>query len=287
MLLSGFGDEISSDLNEQLAVMKQNGIRHLEIRGVWDKNVLALSDEEAEQVKDILNANGFKISAIGSPIGKIGIKDDFNEHMALFKKAVHSAKFFGTKYVRIFSYYIPEGAAPEDFKDEVIKRMKEKVALAEKENIVLLLENESGIYGNTPERCKEILETIASANLRFTFDPANFVTEDVKPFQRAYPLLEKYIEYVHIKDAKPVRNKFLYGSKKTRQGVQVTVSGEGEGELKALLLALKQKDYKGFLSLEPHLQTAGRMSGFTGKDKFSYACNALKKILDELDISYE
>lgn len=276
MILSGFGDEISSDLNEQLPVMKQNGISHLEIRGVWDKSVLALSDEEAKKVKNTLNENGFKISAIGSPIGKIGIKDNFNEHIKLFKRAIHLAKFFDTKYIRIFSYYIPEGAAPEDFKDEVMRRMKEKVALAEREKIVLLLENESGIYGNIPERCKEILETIGSANLRFTFDPANFITEGVKPFKRAYPLLAKYIEYMHIKDAKRIT-----------QGVEVTASGEGEGELKEIISALKKKGYKGFLSLEPHLQSAGKMSGFTGKDRFSYACNALKKILDELDISYE
>jgi 3-dehydroshikimate dehydratase len=276
MLLSAFGDEISSDLVEQLAVMRSNGIGHLELRGVWNKNVLALSDEEAKKAKKIINENGFQISAIGSPIGKIGIKDNFNEHMNLFKKAIYSAKFFGTGYVRIFSYYIPKGADPADFKDEVMNRMKEKTALAEKENVILLLENESGIYGDIPERCKEILETVNSPNLRFTFDPANFVTEGVKPFIRAYPLVEKYIEYVHIKDAR-----------QTSQGIEVTASGEGEGEVKKLLSALKKKGYKGFLSLEPHLQSAGKMSGFTGKDRFSYACNALKNILDELDIPYE
>ncbi|MDD5454750.1 MAG: sugar phosphate isomerase/epimerase [Candidatus Ratteibacteria bacterium] len=276
MILSGFGDEISSDLNEQLSVMKQNGISHLEIRGVWNKNVLSLSDNEAEKVKNSLNAESFKISAIGSPIGKIGINDDFNEHINLFKRAIYLAKFFKTKYIRVFSYYIPKDASPADFKAEVMRRMKEKIALAKQENIVLLLENESGIYGNTPERCKEILETIASANLMLTFDPANFITEDVRPFKRAYPLLESYIEYMHIKDAR-----------RTAKGVEVTASGEGESEVKKILSALNKKGYKGFLSLEPHLQSAGKMSGFTGKERFSYACSALKKILYELGISYE
>lgn len=276
MLLSGFGDEISPDLIEQLTVLNQNGIRHLELRGVWDKSVIALTGKEAKKVKDILKEKAFKVSAIASPIGKIGINDDFNGHMEIFKRVIYLAKFFETKYIRVFSYYIPKERKPEDFKDEVMKRTNEKVMLAEKEKVVLLLENESGIYGNTPERCKEILETVDSPNLRFTFDPANFVTENVKPFTRAYPLLEEYIEYMHIKDAK-----------RTAQSVEVTASGEGEGEVKEVLLALKGKGYKGFLSLEPHLQTAGKMTGFTGKEKFLYACNALKNILDELGILYE
>ncbi|MCD6220429.1 sugar phosphate isomerase/epimerase [Candidatus Calescamantes bacterium] len=275
MILSGFGDEISDDLNEQLRVMSEEGLRYLELRGVWGKNVLQLTDEEAKKVKHILMDYNFKISAIGSPIGKIGINDDFAEHLRNFKRTLELAKFFETHYIRIFSYYIPEGERPEKYRDEVIKRMEKKVQWAEREDVILVHENERGIYGDIPERCRDILSTIDSPYLRANFDPANFVFENVKPYQEAFPLLEEFTSYVHIKDALHRQEKVI-----------CVPAGEGEAEVKEVLKALRDNGYQGFLSLEPHLAEAGQYRGFSGPDKFREAATALKKILDELNIDY-
>jgi len=275
MILSGFGDEISDDLNEQLRVMNEEGLRYLELRGVWGKNVLQLTDEEAKKVKHILMDYNFKISAIGSPIGKIGINDDFAEHLRNFKRTLELAKFFETHYIRIFSYYIPEGERPEKYRDEVIKRMEKKVQWAEREDVILVHENERGIYGDIPERCRDILSTIDSPYLRANFDPANFVFENVKPYQEAFPLLEEFTSYVHIKDALHRQEKVI-----------CVPAGEGEAEVKEVLKALRDNGYQGFLSLEPHLAEAGQYRGFSGPDKFREAATALKKILDELNIDY-
>ncbi len=275
MILSGFGDEISDDLGKQLEVMKEEGISYLEIRGVWGKNILDITDEEAKRVKQILNQYGFRISSIGSPIGKIGIKDDFTGHLKKFEKALYFAKFFEASYVRIFSYYIPEGEKPEKYRSKVMKRMEEKVKRAEREDVVLVHENERGIYGDIPERCKDILSTIDSPYLRANFDPANFIFEDVNPYKDAFPLLEDFIAYVHIKDA-------LH----TSEGVVCVPAGEGEGNIKEILQSLKDNGYKGFLSLEPHLSFAGKYKGFSGPDNFKKATEALKKILNELNINY-
>ena len=275
MILSGFGDEISDDLNEQLRVMNEEGLRYLELRGVWGKNVLQLTDEEAKKVKHILMDYNFKISAIGSPIGKIGINDDFAEHLRNFKRTLELAKFFETHYIRIFSYYIPEGERPEKYRDEVIKRMEKKVQWAEREDVILVHENERGIYGDIPERCRDILSTIDSPYLRANFDPANFVFENVKPYQEAFPLLEEFTSYVHIKDALHRQEKVI-----------CVPAGEGEAEVKEVLKALRDNGYQGFLSLEPHLAEAGQYRGFSGPDKFREAATALKKILAELNIEY-
>ncbi|NOZ64837.1 MAG: sugar phosphate isomerase/epimerase [Caldiserica bacterium] len=275
MILSGFGDEISDDLNEQLEVMASEGIKYLELRGVWGKNVIQLTDEEAKKVKHILMEHNFKISAIGSPIGKINITDDFTEHLRSFKRALELARIFETHYIRIFSYYIPEGEKPEKYRDEVMKRMEKKTQWAEREDIILVHENERGIYGDIPERCRDIFATIDSPYLRANFDPANFVFEDVKPYQDAFPLLEEFTSYVHIKDARHTQDK-----------VVCVPAGEGESEVKEVLKALRDNGYHGFLSLEPHLAEAGQYKGFSGPDKFRKATRALKKILDELNIEY-
>ena len=219
--LSGFGDEISPVLGEQLDVMESEGIKHLEIRGINEKNIMELTDEEVQTVKTELDSRGFAISAIGSPIGKVKITDDFAEHLKVVERAIHLAGVFGTKYVRIFSYYPPEGGNIVDHRDEVMHRMKKKTELAAAKGIILLHENEHAIYGDIPERCKDMLDEVNSPNLRAIFDPANFVVDSVNPHDEAYPILEDYIEYMHIKDAR------TEGKDKT-----VVPAGEGEGHIK-------------------------------------------------------
>lgn len=145
-------------------------------------------------VKNRLDAEGFGVSSIGSPIGKIGITDDFEPHLETFERAIHVAKTMGVRYIRIFSFYIPAEEDPAQYRVEVVKRMAVLVARAEKENIVLLHDNEKLIYGETEQWCLDILERCDSPFLRLAFHPANFLQSDVRPMVDAYPLLEAYIE---------------------------------------------------------------------------------------------
>ncbi len=104
--LTGFADEISSDLEEQLDVLESENIRYLELRGVWGKNVLELNEQESLRVKSRLAARGFGVSSIGSPIGKINITDDFGPHFEAaampcgwpsYSKHRSSASFLSTR----------------------------------------------------------------------------------------------------------------------------------------------------------------------------------------------
>lgn len=266
-VLSGFGDEISPDLRKQLAVMKENGLFHLEIRSVNGKNILDLTDEELEEVKGILLENEFKISAIGSPIGKIGITDDFAPHVKRFERALHVAKELNAKYIRIFSFFMkPEET--EKYRDEVINRLSTLAKLAEPTGIMLLHENEKEIYGDTADRCLDILQTINSPALRATFDPANFIQVKEEPFPKAYALLKNWIEYVHIKDAR-------YEDRK------VMPAGKGDGCFAEFLGQLETDGYEGFLSFEPHLTSDSEPGG--GEEKFALAVNSLKGLVQNLE----
>jgi sugar phosphate isomerase/epimerase len=271
--LSAFADEISSDLDTQLDVLSSENIRYLELRGVWNKNVLRLTDDELLMVRNRLESMGIRVSSIGSPIGKIQITDSFEEHLADFERAIHVAKVFGTKFIRIFSFFIPSGEDPAQYRGEVMSRINELVRRAERANIVLLHENEKHIYGDTPERCLDILQTCASPSLRMAFDPANFVQCNVKPMSTAYPLLDSFIEYVHIKDA-------------CFEDGRVVPAGQGDGDLPALVRALKSRGYEGFLSIEPHLASANAFLGFSGPDLFRVASQALKSLLEADGVSW-
>ena len=108
--LSGFADEISPDLDLQLETLLREGIRQLELRSAWGKNVLALTDAEIETVKRNLERSGIKVSSIGSRIGKIKIMDDFSPHLAAFDRALHVSRVLDASFICIFSFFIFAGA---------------------------------------------------------------------------------------------------------------------------------------------------------------------------------
>lgn len=274
MILTGFADEISPDLDTQLDILAEEGISYLELRSVWKTNVLKLTDAQVESIKMSLDSRGMKVSSIGSPIGKIKITDDFGPHLTDFKRAISLAKLFETPYIRIFSFLIPEGENPDSYKDEVLLRMKELVRIAEQEQVILLHENEKHIYGDTGERCQVLVEACESSHFRCAFDPANFIQCHVQPMKEAYPLLDSYVSYIHIKDALAATGK-------------VVPAGEGDGQLGALITALKERNYESFLSLEPHLKAEGKYQGYSGAELFKVASGAIKAMLQEADIDWK
>jgi len=271
--LTGFADEISPDLDVQLDTLAAEDIAHLELRGVWGKNVLALDDDEIGRIRAALAARGVKVSAIGSPIGKIGIAEPFAPHLADFRRALDIARWLDAPYVRIFSFFMPEGEDPARYREAVLDRLGALVHAAEGTGVTLLHENERHIYGDVPSRCLDLLTAIDSPALRMTWDPANFVLCGVRPFSDGYAALRRYIAYVHVKDAR-----FDTG--------QVVPAGEGDGEWRETLAALRASGFDGFFSLEPHLKEAGPYAGFSGPDLFRTAAQAFKGLLREQGIAW-
>ncbi len=274
--LAAFADEISPDLDEQIAVLQDTGIRFVELRGVWDTNVLDLSDAQIATIHAAFDRAGLGVSAIGSPIGKVPVDADFGAHLHRFERALTLARAFGA-VVRLFSFYPPaeaaaaatfaaEGWAP--FRATVLDRMREMTARARAANVVLVHENEKDIYGDTIARCVDLLTAIDDPHLRAVFDPANFIQCDQQPYPAAYDALQPWLRYVHVKDALP-------------DGT-VVAAGEGAADWPALLARLRADGYDGVFSLEPHLAAAGRLSGFSGPERFRHAARAFQALLQAM-----
>lgn len=274
-VLSGFADEIADDLDTQLTVFEELGLGHIDLRSVDGSNVIDLTDDQLGRVRDALNRHEIEVAAIGSPIGKIDITDEFEPHHERFERALDVADFFETKYIRLFSYWIPEREDPADHREEVIRRMETKVKRAEETGITLLHENEKDIYGDTPARCRDLLTAVDSPNFQAIFDPANFLEIGVQPYPDALLDLIEYVEHLHIKDA-------TFG-----QRGAIQPAGEGDGQIPTILDVLQRRGYTGFAALEPHLAHTNENGGFSGPEAFEVATDALRDCIEQIDGSYE
>jgi len=263
--LSAFADEISPDIQLQMDNLLENGLSWCAMRGANNKNVMDLEDFQINLTKTQFNNRGIKFSCIGSPVGKIQITDPFEPEIERLKKAAKIARAFDTKVIRVFSFFIPKGDAPEKHRDEVLRRMKAIADTAKAEGVNLLVENEKDLYGDIGERHFEILEHINAPHVKAAFDFSNFVQCNDDPWA-AWQKLRKYVVDIHVKDSR-------------QSDYREVPAGEGDGKVREILKDAFSTGWSGYLTFEPHLSESGTFKGFTGPKLFKVAVDALKKVL--------
>ena len=272
--LAAFADEAGSDVEVQIRALQENGVPCLEIRGVGDKNITALTVDEAKELKKRLDDAGISVWSIGSPLGKISVGDEFAPHLDTFKHTLELSRVLGAGNIRMFSFFCPKGEAAY-CRDIVFERLHQFCAAAQGSGITLCHENEKGIYGDTADRCLDILRNFPA--IKAVYDPANFLQcgEDTI---RAWELLEPYIAYMHVKDV--------------REDGVVVPAGQGHGRIPELLERYEKIGGQ-VLTLEPHLAVfkgldalengektkIGEFEYPSQRDAFDATVNALKGLL--------
>jgi len=274
-----FADEASADIGGQIAAMQRNGLNGLEIRNADGANVSDLSIEKAKEIRGRMDDAGLEVWSIGSPIGKIDVvKDNFGAHLEKFRHTLDVADVLGAKNIRMFSFYIPSGEKPEDYRGVVFDRMGALIDAAAGRGIDLCHENEKGIYGDMAVRCLELHKEFPA--LKAVFDPANFI-QCGQDTWAGWEMLKPYVKYLHIKDALADGN--------------VVPAGKGIGQVPRIV-----KDFLAMggraLTLEPHLKVFDGLAALeraddksvvgaycynTNDEAFDAACAALREILKE------
>ena len=231
--LCAFADEASPMVDGQIAALRRNGIGLLEIRGVDGVNISDITVEKAKSVREKLDRAGIRVWSLGSPYGKINIRDDFKAHLDKFKHGLELCRVLGCERIRLFSFYV-DGDTGNAVFDEVCGRLARFSEEAAGTRIVLCHENEKGIFGEKAAECLKIHKALPE--IRAVFDPANFVQAGENTLS-AMDLLRPYVDYMHIKDA-------LSGSG------EIVPAGRGDGNIAQLLDSFKA----GVLTVEPHLR---------------------------------
>jgi sugar phosphate isomerase/epimerase len=273
--LSGFGDEIACDLEDQIAVLRELDVTRLELRSAWGVNVVELDDGALDRAAARLREAGIGVSAIASPVGKTSINGDFDRELRRLDAAFDAAERVGAGMVRVFSFYV--GDRPAAHRDEVLRRMEAMAARARARGVTLVHENESAIYGDVPERCRDLVESVGSPALRVALDPGNFALAGVRPWSEAWPLLREHVVHVHVKDAVAVEG--LQPALLPEDSVLacIRLAGEGEGQVPELLSGLDREGYAGVLTVEPHLRL--RLPDRDGPGCFAAAVAAVRGLL--------
>jgi len=272
--LSAFADEVTDGFLAQVEFLAKERVGYIEPRFVDGKNLMDLSKSELDEVKKMIQDHGLKVSAIGSPIGKVKLDEPFEPHLDKFKHAIDLALLLETPFIRMFSYYAPDGKNIDDYRDQVMDRMAAKADLLANVDVTMVHENEANIYGHSAENCVEMVEAVNSPKLRLVYDPANFVWGEkmINNVEVCFPVMKPYIVHIHIKDWKLGADDV--GS----------IPGEGDGQIKELLAELAAMNYDGCMTMEPHLQEGGQFGGSTGSELFSKAIAAVRELSAEVGL---
>ena len=273
MRLCAFADEASANLDGQIEALKRNNISLLEIRGVDGQNIKEISYEKIKEIKARLDANGISVWSIGSPVGKYNPDENFASQLDEYKRLCEYAEILGASRIRMFSFFTKDESKTMERLDAFCK--------VTPSGIIMCHENEKGIFGDDPDSCVKIHE--AFPTIKAVFDPANFVQCDVNTLE-AWDKLEKYVDYMHIKDALPSK--------------RVVPAGKGIGNVEALISAYIKKGGE-VLTLEPHLmefcglkalengESIDTVSVYKDENEaFDAGVSALKEILNKLNVRY-
>lgn len=277
--ICAFSDEAGQDLDVQIRALTRNRLEGMEIRFADGVNIYDMDKEQVKSIRRRLDDAGLKVRSIGSPVGKINIETgDWAAHQERFKLLMEYSDILGAEDIRIFSFFIPQGKPAAPYKEEVIERLGILLSLAEGHPARLCHENEKDIYGDTAERCRDILDALPA--LGAIFDPANFVQCGVDTLA-AWEMLKDRITYMHIKDA-------------VEDG-SVVPPGKGIGHLPEIVGDYTARGGRIF-TLEPHLTVFDGLSAIeqaspsdkigkkyvynTSDEAFDAAAAALRSILE-------
>lgn len=254
-------DEISEEFDEALDFITHYSLGYCEVREMWQKNVMSLSREELNRAKSLIDRHGLRVSSLASPIFKYPLPEmpaqpedalvfhsTFSERDSaeLLRRSFEIAHFFGTEKVRVFSYW--RVAEPAKAYPYVRDRLAHAAELAAQNGIILTVENEYDCNVGTAEELGRLLRDVNSPHLRANWDLANAAMMGEIPFPGGYHELEGLIAHVHVKDVKrdPVTGHLTWAP-----------VGSGIIDWRGQLMALKDAQYTGTMSIETHFRPNG------------------------------
>jgi sugar phosphate isomerase/epimerase len=279
--LSVITDEISQDFGHAVEVAaKEFGVGRVELRGLWNKNVVNLDAKDVAEAQNLLKKYDLKVTDIASPLFKVdwpgapkskyspkgtsyGASFSFEQQDEVLERAANMAHAFATNRIRLFDFWRLEDDKP--FRKDMDEKLREISAKAARQSMILILENEYECNTATSPEAARTLAAVQNKNFFLNWDPGNAARLGDKAFPEGYALLPKErIGHMHLKDVK----------RKPDGDYDWECMGRGIIDYEAQFRAMMRDGYRGSMSLETHWNGAGNM-----EESSRQAMTATKELL--------
>src|SRR5437588_1373021 len=180
-------DEVSDRFDDALDWIARQGLKHVEVRVIDGTNIAEVRDDaQVRTIRRRVESCGLSIAAIASPLFKcpldptrpVATGDRFGQadepveaHFAKLDRVIATAKLLGTRRIRIFSFW--REREPGRYHDEIVRHLKRAASTAQRQDILLLLENEPSCNGGFSDEIAALVRAVASPALRALWDPGN------------------------------------------------------------------------------------------------------------------
>jgi L-ribulose-5-phosphate 3-epimerase len=262
--LSIITDEISQDFGHALEVAsKEFGLNYVELRGMWNKNIINLDEKETTEVKRLLAKFNLQVTDIASPLFKtdwpgapiskfspkspqFGADYTFAQQGDVLERSIAAAKAVGTDRIRFFDFWRLED--PKPFREAMDAKLRETAAQVAPKSITLLLENEFACNTATGAEAARTMQAVQAPNLKLNWDPGNAAYRGEIAFPDGFAGIPKdRIGHMHCKDV----------SRKADGTYEWAAMGRGIIDYVGQFRAMVQAGYSGTMSLETHWRGAG------------------------------
>ncbi len=257
-------DEIGEDFGRSCEVAaREFDMSWIELREMWNKNILDLHDAEIAEAQRILKQFGLRVTDIASPLFKVDWpgappsrfsprRDQFHagftfrEQEDVLRKSLELARRFSTDRVRCFDFWRLENQQP--YRSAINDKLREAAAAASKFGMKLVLENEMSCNTATGAEAAQVLAAIPDPALMLNWDPGNAAAAGETPYPDGYRLLPKNrLGHCHCKDV----------VRKNGNGYEWAPMGGGIIDWTGQFRALREDGYRFAVSLETHWRGAG------------------------------
>ncbi len=278
--VSVINDEISEDFGRACEVAaREFGMRWIELRGMWQKNIVTLDAKEIAEAQRILKKYELRVTDIASPLFKAAWKDDprakerqaedfhanftFAQQEEVLERSLDLAQAFATDRVRCFDFWRLDNPAP--YREAINDTLRGAAEKAGKRGVILLLENDGGLNTRTGAEAAEVLRAVQSPHLMLNWDPGNAAANGERAYPDGYNLLPKErIGHCHCKDV-------------VKQGQEYEWAAMGTGivDWRGQFAALKRDGYHFAVSLETH------WNGGTPEESSRRSWSGMKALLEK------
>jgi len=258
-------DEISQDFGRACEVAaREFGMEWIELRSLWNKNVLKLDAKEVAEARRILEKYKLRVTDIASPLFKVdwpgAPKSKFSPQGAQFnadftyeqqgdllERSIALANAFQTDRVRCFDFWRLDDPTP--YRAAMNAKLEAAANTAGQKGITLLLENEPACNTATAAESVLLLSAVQSPSLMLNWDPGNSASHGEIPYPDGYHLLPKErIGHCHCKD---------FAKNQHGKGPDWAPMGGGTIDWVGQFAALKRDGYRLAVSLETHWRGSG------------------------------